>query len=119
MKLHNSLSRYFCIVFKYHRELSPLPDDGISNPSTFEAFADDRFNPFPNNNFFYSSKLKEFTVDNFKFDENGRKFSNSVENIVGKGEIGRYEQFLPFPTVFSKALNCRHVKPGPVFTNHS
>ena len=32
-----------------------------------------------------SSKLKEFEEDNFKFDENGRKLSKRVENIVGKG----------------------------------
>ena len=41
-----------------------------------------------------SSELKEFADDNFKFDENGRKFSNQVENTVGKGEIAHYEQFL-------------------------
>ena len=35
--------------------------------------------------------------DNFKFDENGRKFSKRLENTVGKGEIARYEQFLLFP----------------------
>ena len=35
--------------------------------------------------------------DNFKLDENGRKFPNRVENTVGKGEIARYEQFLLFP----------------------
>ena len=29
-----------------------------------------------------------------------------------KGEIAQYEQFLLFPTVFSKDLLCRHVKPG-------
>ena len=40
---------------------------------------------------------KEFAVDNFKFDENDRKFSRRVVNIVGKGEIVRYEQFLLFP----------------------
>ena len=33
-----------------------------------------------------------------------------VENTAGKGEIARYEQFLLFPTVFSKDLYCRHVK---------
>ena len=33
------------------------------------------FNPFPNDKFFNSSKLKEFAEDNFRFDENGRKFS--------------------------------------------
>ena len=35
------------------------------------------------------SKLKEFAKDNFKFDENDRKFSTWVENTVGKGEIVR------------------------------
>ena len=50
-----------------------------------------------------SSKLKEFADNNFKFDENGRKLSKQVENTVGKGEIARYEQFLPFPQCFQKA----------------
>ena len=48
------------------------------------------------------SKLKEFADDNFKFDENSRKFSKQVENTVGKGEIARYEQFLLFPLCFQK-----------------
>ena len=43
------------------------------------------------------SKLKKFADDNFRFDENGRKFSKWVENTMGKGEIARYEQFLLFP----------------------
>ena len=51
----------------------------------------------------YSSKLKEFADDNFKFDENGRKSSTWVEKTVGKGEIARYEQFLLFPQCFQKA----------------
>ena len=49
------------------------------------------------------SKLKEFAVNNFKFDESGRKLSKRVENTVGKGEIARYEQFLLFPQCFQKA----------------
>ena len=36
-------------------------------------------------------------------------FSKRVENTEEKGEIARYKQFLLFP-VFSKDLNCRHVK---------
>ena len=32
----------------------------------------------------------------------GIKLSDSVENIVGKGEIARYEQFLLFPQCFQK-----------------
>ena len=51
-----------------------------------------------------SSELKEFEDTNFKLDENGRKFSKSVENTVGKGEIARYEQFLLFPQCFQKTL---------------
>ena len=54
-------------------------------------------------NFIDSSKLKEFAVDNFKFDVNGRKLSKWVENTVGKGEIARDKQFLLFPLCFQKA----------------
>ena len=49
-----------------------------------------------------SSKLKEFTDNNFEFDENGRKFSKRLENTVGNGEIARYEQFLFFPQCSQK-----------------
>ena len=42
------------------------------------------------NNSFDSSKLKEFADDNFYFREKGRKFSEGVENTVGKGEISRH-----------------------------
>ena len=41
---------------------------------------------------------------NFKFNENGTEFSKMVENSLGKGDIARYEQFSPFPGVFSKDL---------------
>ena len=41
---------------------------------------------------------------NFKFDENGRKFCNRVENTAGKGEFAHYKQFLLFPLCFQK--NC-------------
>ena len=63
--------------------------------------AGDNFEPFPKQQILYSSKLKEFAVDNFKFDENSRKFSKWVENTVGK-EIARYEQFLLFQQCFQK-----------------
>ena len=48
-------------------------------------------------------KLKEFPDDNLKFDENERKLSKWVENTVGKGEIARHKQFLLFPQCFQKA----------------
>ena len=50
-------------------------------------------------------KLKEF-ADNFKLDENGRKFSQQIENNVGNGEIARYEQFLLFPQCFQKTYTA-------------
>ena len=43
--------------------------------------------PFAKQQILDSSKLKEFADDNFKFNENGRKFSEGVENTEGKGEI--------------------------------
>ena len=36
-------------------------------------------------------QTKKFVDKNFKFDENGRKFFDRVENTVGKGEIARNE----------------------------
>ena len=69
-----------------------------------------RVNSSPNDKILDSSKLKEFTDDNFKFDENGRKLSKRVKNTVGKGEIACYEQFILFPQCFQKNLYCRHVK---------
>ena len=60
-------------------------------------------NPLPDDKNLDRSKLKQFADDNFKFDENGRKLSNRVENTVGKGEIARNEQFLVFPQCFQKA----------------
>ena len=58
--------------------------------------------PFPKRQIFNSSKLKQSADDNFKFDENSRKFSKGVENTVGKAEIARYEQLLLFPQCFQK-----------------
>ena len=59
-------------------------------------------NPFPNNKILHFSKLKEIADHNFKFVENGRKFSERVESTVGKGEIACYEQFLLFPQCLKK-----------------
>ena len=59
--------------------------------------------PFPKQQFLDSSNPKEFSDDNFKFVENGRKLSKRVENI-GK------RRHSAFPTVFSRDLYCRHVK---------
>ena len=47
-----------------------------------------------------SSKCKEFTYDNFEFDEHGTKFSVRVENTMAA--ISRTAK------IFSKDLYCRH-----------
>ena len=46
-----------------------------------------RIQPYPKRQILDSSKLKQFTDDNFKFYENGRRLSKRVEDTVGKGEI--------------------------------
>ena len=48
--------------------------------------------------------MKELADDNFKVDENIRKFSKWEENTVGKGEIALYEQFLLFRIVFKRLV---------------
>ena len=58
------------------------------------------YQPFPKQQVLDLSKLKEYADDNFKFDENDRKFSKWVENTVEKGKIAHYEQFLLFSQCF-------------------
>ena len=55
--------------------------------------------PWPNNIFYTLPTLKEFADDNSKFDDNGEKFSERIENTMGKGEIACYRQFLLFPQI--------------------
>ena len=57
----------------------------------------------------------DFADDNSKLDENGRKFSKSEENTVGKGEIARYEQFLFFPKCFQNSSIADTQKPGLIW----
>ena len=42
----------------------------------------------------------------FKFDEKDRKFSNRVENAVGKETTALFEQFLLFPQCFQKTCTA-------------
>ena len=62
--------------------------------------------PFPKRQILDSSNQKDYADDNFKFDENGTKFSKRIENTVGKGEIARYEQFLLLPQCFQKTCTA-------------
>ena len=85
-----------------------LTHSQTTNYSLFltQTFCNQQLQPFPKGQILDSSKLKEFADDNSKFDENGRKFSKSVENTVGNGEIALYEQFLLFSQCFQKTLSA-------------
>ena len=50
--------------------------------------------------------MKAYADDNFKFDENDRKFSKRIENNMAKGEIALYEQFLLFPECLQKSCTA-------------
>ena len=58
--------------------------------------------------------MKEFADDNFKFDENGRKFAQMDRKYCWKRRNCSLRATSPFPTVFSRDLNCRHIRTGVV-----
>ena len=66
-------------------------------------------NPFPNDKFLDSSKLKEFADDNFKFKKKGRE-SIQMGRKQWKWRNCSLRAISPFLTVFSKDFYCRHVK---------
>ena len=70
---------------------------------------------FPKQQMLDLPKLKEFVDDKFKFDENGGKYSETVENTVGKGENVHYKEFLLFPQCFEKTSAADTLKPGLVW----
>ena len=76
---------------------------GQSHENTFWVKDKNANNPLPDDKILDRSNLKHSADDNFKFDENSRKFSKRVENTVGKEEIAHHEQFLLFPQCFQKA----------------
>ena len=60
--------------------------------------------PFPKQQILNSSKLKEFADDNFKFDENGKKLSERVENTVGKSKLLVTSNFSFSHSVFKRLV---------------
>ena len=77
-----------------------------SFPSVCDCLLLSCLQPFPKRQILDSSKFKQFADDNFRYDENGRKFFKCVENTVGKGEIAQLEQFLLFPQCFQKSYTA-------------
>ena len=76
----------------------------ITGPNVFSSLSPPPppLQPFPKRQILDSSKQKEFADDNFKFDENVRKFLKRVENTVGNRGISCHEQFLLFLQCFQK-----------------
>ena len=64
------------------------------------------YQPFPKQQILDSSKLKEFADDNLNLMKKAESFPKQVENTMGKGEIGRYEQFLLFPPCFQQTCTA-------------
>ena len=62
-----------------------------SSATTIITDTESSLNSLPNDEILDRSKLKQSADNNFKFDENSRKFSKQVENTVGKGEIACYK----------------------------
>ena len=92
----DSLSLYTVIIVFINNYLqnNPLPTDKIT--------------PFPKQQILDSSILekKNYADDNSYCDENYKKFSERVENTVGKGEIACNDQFLLLPQCFQKTCNA-------------
>ena len=54
--------------------------------------------------------MKQFADNIFRFTKNVGKFSERVENTLGKEEIALNKKIFFFCIVVSKDLHCRHVK---------
>ena len=83
-----------------------MEESEITHLEQFHLFQQFFLNPFPNNKFQTPPNLRDFADDNFKFDQNRRKFSKRVENTGGMGKIVCYEQFLVFPQCFQKTCSA-------------
>ena len=64
-----------------HLQLLCIMSAPILGVLLLDAF-DPLFKTFPKRHILDSSKLKEFTNDNFEFDKNGEKSAKRVENTV-------------------------------------
>ena len=76
--------------------------------------------PLPKRQISDSFQTEKRAENNIKFEENGRKFSNWVENTPGGGGGSKRRNYLlpaisPFPTVFSKKMFSRHIKTSACF----
>ena len=78
---------------QYYTYIFSKTDTHVHSATTINTFK-----LFPNDKFLDSSKLKEFTDDNFEFYEDGRKFLKWIENTLRKGEIASNFSF--FHSVF-------------------
>ena len=74
----------------FHNVFHPFIDN-------FPCFTD--FLPFSKQQILAFSKLKEIAENNFTFYENDGKFSERVENTMGKGDIGHLDLWTNFTDI--------------------
>ena len=110
----NDVIKHTCAVTIYNRDKDRQTDTSPKSfqfqdvcsphPSPFQGLSNENFEgvKLAKRQILNSSKLKELAGDNFNCNKRGKMFSRWVENIVGKGEIARNEQFLLFPQCFQK-----------------
>ena len=66
--------------------------------------------PYQATIFFYQTKFKGFADDNLTVAKIMISVFDRRHNIVGKGKNAGYQQFSPFPTMFSKDFFPRVIK---------
>ena len=96
----------FCNYTLKNKYLGVYWNQSVDPSICLSAYVHNTCIPFRNDKFQTLPKLKDFADNNFKFDENGTKFSKRVENTVGKGGIACYEQFLPYPQCLQKTCTA-------------
>ena len=74
-----------------------------------------KFKSLPNGKNLDSSKLKAFVDNKINVAEMKISHSDTVENIVGKGENAGYQHFLLFPQCFQKVSLSGLLKVGIVW----
>ena len=93
VSVYVSVCMYVCLFSCFVKDYKPFL------PRVLQASIKKRpqNKPSPKRQIVDSFKLEECTDNNSKLDENGIKFSEQIENTLGKGEIACYKQFLLFP----------------------
>ena len=90
---------------KFHSSLFTVTEkSGLWSDTGAQAPLVILIKPFSKQQILDSSKLKQFEVDNFKFNENGRKFSKREESTVEKEKLLVTSNFSFSPSAFKRLV---------------